>query len=57
MYPIIFTLDDKKGQVQVPFSLFIRDPPVVKNPAEAEPLPDVNTEPASSDPVADPYSG
>ena len=57
MYPIIFTLDDKKGQVQVPFSLFIIDPPVVKTPAEAELLPEVNAEPTSSDPVTDPNSG
>ena len=35
MYLITFTLDDKKDQVQVPFSLFVIDPPLVIVPPAA----------------------
>ena len=47
MYLITFTLDDKKDQVQVPFSLFINDPPIVVVPPAAAAIVEKPLDPVS----------
>ena len=48
MYLITFTLDDKKDQVQVTFSLFVIDPPIVIVPPAAAAIIEKPLDPAST---------